>query len=316
MKYPEINQRFELIPKELTDRNQWVCWRYTRRQPGSDQWTKIPLSPTHGGYAKISDPSTWTGFDQAVDYFNMHKSDLAGVGFVFTSSDPFVGVDLDHCRTITDGKLTESAQSLINDLSTYTEVSPSGEGVKCIVKSMQPIPSRKNSELGVELYSSNRYFTITGHLIGDYNSINERTQQLLNLQQQIGPKAISGGPPFKPQSRQNIMSDDAVFLRASTARNGQKFNDLWHGKLLPAADGQSESDLSLCRILAFWCGPDPDQIDRLFRRSALFRPKWDERHYADGSSYGKETIAQAIKAQKVFFTPGYGTNRKKVSMTA
>ena len=49
-------------------------------------------------------------------------------------------------------------------------------------------------------------------------------------------------------------------------------------------DSQSEADLSLCCKLAFWSGKDKQQMDRLFRKSALFRDKWDTKHHADGAT--------------------------------
>ena len=34
--------------------------------------------------------------------------------------------------------------------------------------------------------------------------------------------------------------------------------------------------MALCALLAFWTGKDTARMDRLFRRSGLMRPKWDE----------------------------------------
>jgi hypothetical protein len=48
---------------------------------------------------------------------------------------------------------------------------------------------------------------------------------------------------------------------------------------------------------------DPIQIDRIFRQSQLMRPKWDERHFADGSTYGQVTIARAIAFAALAGTP-------------
>ena len=43
-------------------------------------------------------------------------------------------------------------------------------------------------------------------------------------------------------------------------------------------------------MIAFRKGPDFDAIDRLFRGSALYRPKWDR------DDYRNSTIAIAIEA--------------------
>ena len=50
----------------------------------------------------------------------------------------------------------------------------------------------------------------------------------------------------------------------------------------------------MCSLLAFWTGGDPDRVDRLFRQSALFRPKWDQVRYADGRTYGRATVTKAL----------------------
>jgi hypothetical protein len=44
-------------------------------------------------------------------------------------------------------------------------------------------------------------------------------------------------------------------------------------------------------------------MDRLFRQSGLARDKWDEVHYADGSTYGATTIDRAIARTDDVYTP-------------
>ena len=55
----------------------------------------------------------------------------------------------------------------------------------------------------------------------------------------------------------------------------------------------SEDDLYFC-----WCvnarnGNDLDQTDRIFRSSGRMRKKWDERHYANGDTYGYQTLLKS-----------------------
>lgn len=66
--------------------------------------------------------------------------------------------------------------------------------------------------------------------------------------------------------------------------------------------------MALCSLLAFWTGGDPQQMDRLFRDSDLMRPKWDEQHYADGSTYGEKTIERAIAGTSEFYEPDATTS--------
>jgi hypothetical protein len=52
----------------------------------------------------------------------------------------------------------------------------------------------------------------------------------------------------------------------------------------------------------FWTGGDPSRVDELFRQSGLYRPKWDERHYGDGKTYGEVTIEKAFEDATEFYS--------------
>jgi len=98
------------------------------------------------------------------------------------------------------------------------------------------------------------------------------------------------------------LDDDDLLEKARTASNGEKFEQLWNGNTV-GYDSHSEADMALCCLLAFWTGGDPMQMDHLFRQSGLHREKWDEVHYADGSTYGKKTIERAIATTSEFYDP-------------
>lgn len=152
----------EVIPAELASYAQWVAWRPVPREraDGTTKIDKIPIDIGTGGNASSTDATTWSTFDEAVAYaiFN----DL-GVGFVLMADDPFVGVDLDDC--VVDGQLDERAADIVGQLASYTEVSPSGTGVRVIVQASGFVPKRKSRD-GVEMYASGRFLTMTGrHLV-------------------------------------------------------------------------------------------------------------------------------------------------------
>jgi hypothetical protein len=111
-----------------------------------------------------------------------------------------------------------------------------------------------------------------------------------------------------PKTRAEDVSDAELVDRAVRAANGDKFARLWDGDASDYAtagnEGRSEADLALCSLLAFWCGPDESRIDSLFRQSGLMRPKWDERHYGDGRTYGQGTIGHAFAGRSEFWSEG------------
>jgi putative DNA primase/helicase len=81
-------------------------------------------------------------------------------------------------------------------------------------------------------------------------------------------------------------------LRARCARNGAKFTRLWMGDLSEYGGDHSRADAALCVLLAVYTRGDAERMDRLFRASALYRPKWDRP--SGGSTYGRRTIAAAL----------------------
>src|SRR5205814_784701 len=108
------------IPTELRNLHQWVCWRYIKR--GGDKPTKVPFQVS-GSKAKSTDPATWVSFGEVLEV-----GGFDGIGFVFSPDDPYVGIDLDN--SIADGVLKPWAAALVERFATYTEISPSGSGVK------------------------------------------------------------------------------------------------------------------------------------------------------------------------------------------
>lgn len=101
------------------------------------------------------------------------------------------------------------------------------------------------------------------------------------------------------------LEDWELIAKAQAAGDGWKFvrlfhNGDWEGLGYPS---QSEADLALCVMLAFWTGRDPIRMDRLFRQSALFRDKWDKKHASNGWTYGQMTIRKAIERCENAYDP-------------
>lgn len=63
---------------------------------------------------------------------------------------------------------------------------------------------------------------------------------------------------------------------------------LWAGDISAYKNDHSDADLALCNRLAFWFGRDKERIDRVFRRSNLYRTKWLR------DDYRNNTIDKAV----------------------
>lgn len=146
----------ENIPAELRIHAQWVGWRAEMR-PGQKKPTKVPYSIRTGRRASSTDRTTWCTFVEAVAALD----EYTGIGFVFSADDPYAGMDIDDCRNPETGEIAAWAQDIIDRLNSYTEISPSGTGVKIIVRATKRgTASRKAPHF--EMYDRDRYFTITG----------------------------------------------------------------------------------------------------------------------------------------------------------
>ena len=104
---------------------------------------------------------------------------------------------------------------------------------------------------------------------------------------------LTGLPAIKVTAG-GVSTDEEVLRKAVSAANSDKFRDLWCGQWQSYAEypSQSEADLALCRMLAYWTDGNKQQVDRLFRQSGLMRPKWDEPRGL--GTYGERTLCCAL----------------------
>ncbi len=195
---------------------------------------------------------------------------------------------IDHC--IQDKKLSSMAKEIIGAVKSYTEVSPSGMGIHILCKGTLPGAGKKKSALGLEMYDSGRYFTVTERAFQKYPIIQERQQEITQIYQTY----------FAEKKKQNTekqqqichLEDEKVLEIAGKSQNSSKFFALYAGNWKSLYASQSEADLAFCNLLAFYTAGDGDQIDRIFRTSGLMRKKWDEIHGLQ--TYGNATITKAI----------------------
>lgn len=256
----------KLIPKELTDRNQWALSN-----------NKAPFQ-TNGERASSTDVSTWTSYEDAINKSNH-------VGYFISAHDPYTVIDLDDC--IINGVITKEAKSIVESLNSYTEISQSGTGLHIFIKGNKPGERSKNSKKGFEMYDKERFMVMTGnHLEGTPIEINEAQETINYLYDMYFPVKEASEHKDNGKLRSPIMSDDEVLKIASNAKNGNKVKALLSGDI-SAYGSHSEADQALCNLIAFYT-QDFEQIDRIFTSSGLYRDKWDR------EDYKTETIDKAI----------------------
>ena len=112
----------------------------------------------NGPGASHSNPAHWSSYEDAEAFAK--RRNLAGVGFVLSEEDDYTGIDLDKCRDPATGKLDLWAEDIVALGETYWEVSPSGTGLRAIVRG-KIAKTIKNDVAHVELYRRQRYLTVT-----------------------------------------------------------------------------------------------------------------------------------------------------------
>lgn len=294
------------IPHELRSLDHWVVWKYRTR---SGKSTKVPFqSLLPGSEAKTDDPSTWSTFERALAVAMVPSNKIDGIGFVFSTDDPFAGFDLDRCFG-EGGILQPWARDILDRVPGYAEISPSGKGVKLFVRAACP-GGRGRKRLGlspdstgvVEVYSQTRFFTVTGRTLRpDHAEIGPSCPSFAQVHAEIFPPKPDR---IRVDPAPSSMEDGELIRRAIGAKNGSKLADLWSGLWQPHFGSASEADLSLCSLLAFWT-QDPAAIDRLFRQSGMVDTKWTDR-----ADYRELTIGKALE-RTTTHTPGYSTNNQE-----
>ncbi|WP_320123029.1 phage/plasmid primase, P4 family [uncultured Sphaerochaeta sp.] len=281
---------YENVPEELKVNGSFCLWKYEQRK---GRTTKVPYQ-VNGMRARSSDKSTFAGFGRVME--TRKGYDGIGIG-VF---DGYSGIDIDHC--VEDGKLSPMAQDIVRTMDSYAELSPSGTGVHIHLRAdgLSYDKARyyiNNRKLGLEIYVhgyTNKYLTMTGNVIHDAG-VNERSTELMKvLDTYMVRKQESVNPSSTPAL--SYLSDESVLHKAQTARNREKFKQLWEGCFADDTS-HSEADAALCSMLAFWCGGDMDQMDRLFRASGLMREKWER------DDYRTNTLRNAVSMTREFYKP-------------
>lgn len=284
------------IPDELKQLKNWCVWKFEKR---NGKRTKIPFNAETGEFAKSNDKSTWSSYETAVN-----AEGVDGIGFFF--EPPYLGIDIDDIdddlHRFKQGDKLDNIVSEFNEaFKSYTEVSPSGNGLHIIVKGK--IPGSRRRKGNIEMYDSGRFFTMTGKTIGKYKDVTEVSEQVFKT---IYEKYLPDNTVKYPTTnnyQQNIhnLSEIDVINEIYKSKQAKLFDDLMKGNYEPYYTSHSEADMSLANILAFWCARDYSQMDSIFRQSNLYRDKWDEKR--KNSTYGEQTLFKAINEANNIYTP-------------
>lgn len=283
---------YENIPQELKQINNWVCWNSK----------KIPINPKTGQFAKSTDSNTWGSYKQALKLSSYHN-DL-GIGFMIGDTD-YIAIDLDDTKeeiqTFNNGDKDNIVGEFIEGLKSYSEISPSGNGIHIWVKG--DIKLEGNRKGKVEMYdkSSPRYLTFTGNVLGPYKNISKNDEVLKKLYEKYIDKKKVVTPVQTQEHVELDLSENEIIEKIRDSKQGNLFNELYNGNWEGNYSSQSEADLAFANMLAFWTQKDYFKMDNIFRSSGLMREKWNEKRGT--KTYGKIILDKAIEDTKEVYQP-------------
>lgn len=271
----------------------WVLWRLSETKDG--KMTKIPFAAS-GGETGTDEKhrGTWVSYDDAVKAAKERKA--SGVGFIIPEG--YFCLDIDHVDP--DDSFVKN---YISRFCSYSELSQSKKGVHIYGKvDLSKLPVRedengkrkldksfymKNSKKNLELYIggvTNRFMVFTGDALNGMPvcDCTAAVNAVLDKDMRKAPKQ-----KYNPKRDGDSPEDREAFniiMKLQGQKNGEKFKKLFIEGDFSDYGSQSEADAALCSMIAFRTGDDPAMIDRVFRQSALYRPKWSDREdYRDST---------------------------------
>ena len=259
-----MNQYFN-IPDLLKQQPQWVVWGVV------GEALKAPFQPENllrlrAVPAKSGVPETWGTFENAARC--VERGLARGIGYEFDGQGIY-GIDLDG---VIDGSgiVMPQALEIVDELASYTERSPSGYSLHVFVTAEGVNITRHRKQGGfVEIYSSARYFTVTGDIYDGFDCIADRPAELQRLHDRyLLPEPFNRGTAVDSVEP----ADTPDFLARGLAKD-PVLRACWSGER--RCGDESASDQALMNKLAYWCSANQAAMLAAFRQSPYYAGKDD-----------------------------------------
>ena len=288
-------------PSLLAGLKGWLCWR-SEPHPKGGKPLKVPYYASgqkrHGVQGTAQDKEHLTSFTRAREA--ALKRGFDGIGFATLKEFGVAALDFDYCIG-DDGNVPKEVLEIVS--ATYTEVSPSGKGLRAFIRGN--VGDRKsktvteNGVYGFEVFSEKGFVTFTGDpfwttdVNGNEDTLGEVTEPLLALCEKR----------FGRREPRDVLSEDDAAIEAV-------FND--HEPRLGLSIAEIEELLD--RL-----DPDMGREDWIKVGMAVHHETaggddgfaiWDEW----SSNGGKYPSSDALQEQWDSFTRREGSGRRPVTM--
>jgi hypothetical protein len=154
------------LPVELTSRRNWLVWRLVEKEQGKKP-SKVPYytngAPRPGAQGTPEDRAQLVTFEAAVACVERSNGHYTGIGFAPQADTGIVALDFDDC--VQDGVIAAHVEALCE--GTYTEVSPSGTGVRAFFLGSLNSHKDTRAERGpfaIEVFGDSGFVTVTGNV--------------------------------------------------------------------------------------------------------------------------------------------------------
>lgn len=264
---------------------QWVLWKLEIK---NEKPTKVPYQIDNITKADSTNPKTWSRF--------RHVRDKSKIGFVFTKNDPFLFIDLDHVLDANGKIIYEWARDIVNSIDSYTEISPSGDGLHVFVIAEMPQEIMHKTVFSngskLEVYFSERYSTVTKNIFNGRNNMRKCDVSILKQYAKAKQKNDSIDT-IDYHNRKSFLNEQEIISKL-------EYKGDWLAMRSEDADYSSQDNSLLCSI-AFYSNGDSEMIERVFNQHDFSkRDKWKKR-----SDYRVMSITNAIASCKSFYNPNY-----------
>lgn len=281
------------IPQELKNNGLFCTWKLTEKG-------KVPFNPVTNSYAKSDNPNTFNNYETILKhlpkYYGVNAAGQLTGGLGMGVFNDFSAVDIDGCVD-ENGKLSDMASDIIEYINSYTEVSPSGTGIRIIFKTETRINKQvhyiNNRSNGLEIYISentNKYVTLTGNVFKNEGIKNVDITYILEKYMKKENAA-----PIAKIKKDEIIDFNLDERINESIRINPNFAEAWNRKATGSGGSESEDDLSLASHLAHVLKGNFKAICAAFEMSPYYNSKDDlHKRKWEREDYKLSTIQKAI----------------------
>lgn len=254
------------IPAELKRLPQWVCFDIEGDK-------KVPYTPGTDSRASSNRPAEWRSFNAAMR--DVESGKRQHLGFCFSSSDPYVFIDLDDPEDEVQKKIFKRFRS-------YSQRSISGNGIHIIARGTFQGRGKHPAKPAMGLFKDCRFALMTGDTIKGRKEIREIAEEDLQaLHGYLGNGSSSGEVADLVEYEAELPDQTVIDMGEDRF---DKFLALCNGQWEQFEEYGGDHSVADHAFIAMLCDLTDcnEQVRRLFSYSSM----WNEERAAKKAGHG------------------------------